>query len=238
MTLYPAIDLYDKKAVRLLKGDFKQKTVYDDDPVALALRFEKAGVERLHVVDLNGAKDGSMVNDALVEDMVAALSIPIQLGGGIRSINRAEALLSKGVDRIIIGSMALKDEAALKKLLTLYPGRIAVAIDAEDGLVKTDGWTSHSEVDAFAFAKRMVALGANVLIYTDIAKDGTLSGVETAMYEKLGTLGVNVVASGGVASIQDIEALRRLSLEGVITGKAIYEGTLDIEEALACLRSG
>lgn len=238
MKLYPAIDLYNKNAVRLLKGDFNKVTVYNKDPVALALRFEAAGVERLHVVDLNGAEDGSMVNDALISELVEALSIPIQLGGGIRSLGRARTLLSKGVDRIIIGSMAVKDEASLTTLLDTYGERIAIAIDARDGMVATEGWAKGSQVEALTFAKRMVALGVKTVIYTDIAKDGTLSGIETEMYEALSGLGVNVVASGGVASIRDIEALNRLPLEGVIAGKAIYEGRLDVKEALRCLQNG
>ncbi|MFP4078066.1 MAG: 1-(5-phosphoribosyl)-5-[(5-phosphoribosylamino)methylideneamino]imidazole-4-carboxamide isomerase [Candidatus Izemoplasmataceae bacterium] len=238
MNLYPAIDLYDQNAVRLLKGDFKKLTVYDRDPVALAKRFETEGVRRLHVVDLNAAEDGSMVNESIIEAIVDTLDIPIQLGGGIRTLKRAERLISKGVDRIIIGSMAIKDETTLIKLLDRYPERIAVAIDAQAGMVKTDGWAETSEVEVLTFAKRMVELGAKTLIYTDIEKDGTLSGVETSMYKALSALDANVVASGGVASIKDIEALKKLPLEGIITGKAIYEGTLDLKEALACLQNG
>ena len=238
MSIYPAIDVFNGKAVRLLKGDFNQMTVYDDDPVALAKRFETAGAQRLHVVDLNAAKNESSINEACIARVARELSIPIQLGGGIRTIERATTLLNAGVDRLIIGSMAVRDEASLKTLINAYGPRIAIAIDAEEGMVKTDGWQSASQVDALTFAEHMVELGARTLIYTDIAKDGTLSGIDVTIYDQLSRLGARIVASGGVRDIDDIRNLSHLPLEGIIVGKAIYEGTLDLKEALACLQNG
>ena len=238
MNLYPAIDLYNQNAVRLLKGSFKEVTVYDTDPVALARRFEALGVKRIHVVDLNGAKDGSSVNDEIIRSLVRELSVPIQLGGGIRSLEKARRLLEVGVDRIIIGSMAVRDEETLKTLVDTYGERIVVGVDAFEGMVATDGWATKEKVEAFEFVKRMSTLGVKTIVYTDIAKDGTLEGVDASLYEKLSRLGVNVIASGGVASIDDIKALKGLPLEGIITGKAIYEGKLEIKEALTCLQNG
>lgn len=237
MNLYPAIDLYNQQAVRLLKGSFNDVTVYDEDPVALAKRFEAMGVKRIHVVDLNGAKDKSNVNEEVIRSMVRELSIPVQLGGGIRSLEKAKTLLSMGVERIIIGSMALKDEATLKTLLDKYDERICVGVDAFEGRVATNGWATHEEVEAITFTSHMVDLGVKTIIYTDIAKDGTLEGIDASLYAALSKLGVNVIASGGVASIEDIEALKPLPIEGIITGKAIYEGRLDIKEALQCLQN-
>ncbi len=238
MNLYPAIDLYNQNAVRLLKGSFKDVTVYDFDPVALAKRFEAMGVNRIHVVDLNGAKDGSTINETIIETLATELSVPIQLGGGIRSLEKARRLLEVGVDRIIIGSMAVRDEATLKRLVETYGARIVVGVDAFEGMVATDGWATREKVEAFEFVKHMATLGVQTIVYTDIAKDGTLEGVDPSLYEKLSRLGVNVIASGGVASIEDIKALQGLPLEGIITGKAIYEGKLDIKEALSCLQNG
>jgi|AntRauTorcE11898_2_1112593.scaffolds.fasta_scaffold00112_8 phosphoribosylformimino-5-aminoimidazole carboxamide ribotide isomerase len=237
MNLFPAIDLYNQEAVRLLKGSFKNITVYDKDPVKLAKTFEAKGVKRIHVIDLNGAKNESTLNDAVIELMVSELSIPIQIGGGIRTLEKAEKLLSMGVDRIIIGSMAIRDEDSLKKLIETYGKRICVGIDAYNGQVATNGWATHEDVNSFDFASKMVHLGVKTIIYTDIAKDGTLSGIDASLYKALSSLDVNVIASGGVASIEDIKALNCLPIEGIITGKAIYEGRLDIEEALSCLQN-
>lgn len=237
MNIYPAIDILGGKAVRLRQGDYESKQIYDTDPLRLASQFEQEGAPMIHVVDLDGAKDESLANDALIRKLANRLNVPIQVGGGIRSIERAQTLLNNNVSRIIVGSMPFKDPEAFSDLLKHYGPKVALAIDAHHGMVKTGGWLETTEVDAYTFARQMVQKGVSTIIYTDIAKDGMLSGIDSAMYEKLLRLDVQVVASGGVKDLDDIKRLGQLPLEGVIVGKAIYEKKFTVREAITCLQN-
>lgn len=241
MILYPAIDLKDGKCVRLIQGDMAQETVFNEDPADQARSFAAQGFEWLHVVDLNGAFAGKPANAPAVEAILEAVEIPVQLGGGIRDMNTIEAWLDTGVRRVILGTLALRSPETVKEACTLFPGRIAVGIDARGGKVAVEGWAEVSEMEAVDLARKFEDAGVAALIYTDIERDGVLTGVNvegvTAMAE---AVGIPVIASGGVASIDDLNALKgaRVRLDGVISGRALYDGRLDAAEALALLKDG
>jgi len=240
LTLYPAIDLKDGQCVRLRRGVMERATVYAPDPAAQARAWQEAGFAWLHVVDLNGAFAGRPVNEAAVRAILAAVSVPVQLGGGIRDMARIEAWVSAGVRRVILGSAAVKSPALVRDACRAFPGRVAVGIDARDGLVATEGWAETSDMTARELARRVEDAGAAAIIYTDIARDGMLSGLNLAQTVDLAEgLSTPVIASGGVGSLDDLGALKRVAagtrIEGVIVGRALYDGRVNPAEALALL---
>jgi phosphoribosylformimino-5-aminoimidazole carboxamide ribotide isomerase len=238
--LFPAIDLKDGQAVRLKLGDMAQATVFNTDPAAQARIFESQGFRYLHVVDLNGAFAGESRNGAAVEAILRAVKMPVQLGGGIRTLAHIEAWLGKGLSRVILGTVALRDPELVKAAARQFPGKIAVGIDARGGRVAVEGWAETSDLDAIEMARRFEGAGVAAIIYTDIDRDGVLSGINWS-----GTLAlaravtIPVIASGGLASMDDIERLSRPEcqiLEGAISGRALYDGRIDPAKALAMLR--
>ncbi len=239
LTLYPAIDLKDGACVRLKRGEMDQATVYADDPAAQAARWQRLGFGWVHVVDLNGAFAGKPVNGAAVRAILAAVTVPVQLGGGIRDLAGIEAWLAAGVERVILGSAAAKNPALVREAAAKFPGRIAVGIDARGGMVATEGWAETSGLQAVELAVRLQDAGVAAIIYTDIARDGMLSGLnldETAALAA--AVKVPVIASGGVAGLADITALKQAAtaqpnLSGAIVGRALYDGRLDAAAALA-----
>ncbi len=234
MLLFPAIDLYDKKVVRLLKGDYRQMTVYSEDPVATAVEIEAKGGKWLHLVDLEGAKDGTTPNFSVVEAICRETGLSVEIGGGIRSLETIEKYLNAGVARVILGSKAVTDEAFLKEALACFGSRIAVGVDARDGKVAVHGWLDVLDVDMFDFLQHLIELKVSTVIVTDISKDGAMQGTNLALYEKLSRLtGLQVTASGGVSSYEDLKALKAMKLYGAILGKAMYQGVIELDKALA-----
>ena len=237
MILYPAIDLKDGACVRLVRGDMTQATVFNTDPAAQAEAFQRAGFERLHLVDLNGAFAGHPVNGEAVTAILEAVELPTQLGGGIRDAQTAEAWLERGLGRIILGTLALAEPDTVRALAGRFPGRVAVGIDARGGRVAVEGWARQSETSAADLARRFEDAGIAAIIYTDIDRDGVLQGVNVDATASLAEqLSIPVIASGGVAGLDDIRALKsvsRLGIEGVIIGRALYDGRIEPEAALA-----
>jgi phosphoribosylformimino-5-aminoimidazole carboxamide ribotide isomerase len=235
--LFPAIDLKGGQCVRLLKGDMRAATVFNDDPAAQARLFEVQGFRWLHVVDLDGAIAGKAGNAAAVESILRAVAIPVQLGGGIRDAGSIERWLERGVRRVILGTAALANPALVREACHAYPGSIAVGIDARGGKVAVEGWAKTSEVPALELALRVEDAGVTTIIYTDIDRDGALTGVNVEATAALATrLETPVIASGGVASLNDIRALQRHEsdgIEGVICGRALYDGRIEPKAALA-----
>lgn len=240
MLILPAIDLRGGNCVRLVKGDFKQETIYSEHPEEIALRWEGEGAEFLHVVDLDGALAGEPQNMDAIKCILQAVKIPVEVGGGVRSMESIDRLLSIGVSRVILGSVAVHKEELVQEACSAYGKRIVVGIDAKKGIVATDGWEKSGGISAVELAKKLGAFGLETIIYTDISRDGTLSGVnvtETAHLARAS--GLKVIASGGVKSISDIEELKKRECDGVIgviVGKSIYEGTLTLIEAIAASR--
>jgi len=240
MLILPAIDLRGGNCVRLVKGDFKQETIYSEHPEEIALRWEGEGAEFLHVVDLDGALAGEPQNMDAIKRILQAVKIPVEVGGGIRSMESIDRLLSIGVSRVILGSVAVHKEELVQEACSAYGNRIVVGIDAKKGIVATDGCELAVGLSAVELAKKLGAFGLETIIYTDISRDGTLSGVnvtETAHLARAS--GIKVIASGGVKSISDIEELKKRECDGiigVIVGKSIYEGTLSLTEAIAASR--
>ncbi|HDR7792480.1 TPA: 1-(5-phosphoribosyl)-5-[(5-phosphoribosylamino)methylideneamino]imidazole-4-carboxamide isomerase [Bacillus luti] len=233
MEIFPAIDLKEGRCVRLYQGEFSKETVMNEDPVAQAIVFEKLGAKKLHIVDLDGAIAGESVNLSVIEKICKAVRIPVQVGGGIRSLAAVEQLLSVGVEKVILGTVALYDKAFLKEVVRLYKEKIIVGIDAKNGFVATRGWLDVSEISYIDLAKQMEELGVQTIVYTDISKDGTLAGPNFDQLELLQkNVNVRLIASGGVASIQDVKKLNDMNIYGVIIGKAFYEKTIDLEEVL------
>jgi phosphoribosylformimino-5-aminoimidazole carboxamide ribotide isomerase len=239
--LFPAIDLKEGLAVRLQQGDMARATVFNRDPAAQAKAFESQGFEYLHIVDLDGAFAGKPMNAAAVEHILGAVKIPLQLGGGIRDMATVEGWLGKGVARVIIGTAAVRDPALVKEAARAHPGRVAVGLDARDGKVAVEGWAATSELSALDIARRFEDAGVAAIIYTDVARDGMLKGLNLdATIALAGAVSIPVIASGGLASIDDIRALlepRAKKLAGAIAGRALYDGRIDAAEALALLRS-
>ena len=240
MVIFPAIDIRDGKCVRLFKGDFAQETVYGDKPEEMALKWQALGGEFLHLVDLDGARAKKPVNLEVIKKIVAAVKIPVELGGGIRTMENIDEVLSRGVRRVILGSVAVQNPALVKEACAKYGDRIVVGIDAKDGIVAVDGWGVSGNVEASVLAKKMAEAGVKTIIYTDISRDGTLSGCNVEATAKLAEVsGINVVASGGVSNIEDRKALLPYAdkgIEGVIVGKSIYTGSLDLQEAIRVAR--
>ncbi|MDR2502073.1 MAG: 1-(5-phosphoribosyl)-5-[(5-phosphoribosylamino)methylideneamino]imidazole-4-carboxamide isomerase [Oscillospiraceae bacterium] len=238
MKLFPAIDLASGCAVRLLRGDFNKKTVYSDDPASVARGFAAAGAEYLHVVDLQGARDGGAPNFASVARLIAESGLLVEVGGGIRSFDAARRYLDLGAMRVILGTAAAYDRELLLRLLGEYGGKIAVGVDIRDGFVAVKGWLEVSELPAMEFCAQMQDCGVETIICTDISKDGVLGGTNLELYKKLlNALTLDIVASGGVSSLEDVRALRDIGLYGAILGKALYTGALDLTAAVELCRA-
>lgn len=237
MLLFPAIDLYDHKVVRLLKGDYQKMTVYSEDPVATARGIEADGGHWLHLVDLEGAKDGTTPNFDVVAAICYETKLQVEIGGGIRSLEMIERYLNAGVARVILGTKAVTDEDFLRDAVRRWGERIAVGVDAKDGKVAVKGWVEVLDVDMFDYLWKLRSLGVKTTIVTDISKDGAMKGTNLPLYERLSQLdGIDITASGGVSTLEDIRALRDMGLYGAILGKAMYNGAIKLKDALAVAR--
>ncbi|AJG98066.1 1-(5-phosphoribosyl)-5-((5-phosphoribosylamino)methylideneamino)imidazole-4-carboxamide isomerase [Clostridium beijerinckii] len=239
MIILPAVDIIDGKPVRLYQGDYNKKEIVADDVFETAKSFQDIGAEYIHLVDLDGAKNGSNQNHELVIKIAKELNIPVELGGGIRSFETIKYLLDNGVARVILGTIAMEDEELLKKAISIYGSKIAVGIDCKDGKVYGRGWLAASELDYIEFAEKMENIGVENIIVTDISKDGTLEGPNVEMLKKLKeTVSIDITASGGIKDIENIKELKDIGLYGAITGKAIYARTLSLEKAIEISKEG
>lgn len=237
MNIFPAIDLYGKKAVRLFKGDYAQMTVYSDDPVSVAKDFENKGAKYIHVVDLEGAKNGVPAHLDVVESISKSTDLFIQTGGGIRDMATVEAYLSKGANRVILGTAAVTDEEFLKAALEKFGEKIAVGADIADGKIAIKGWREKSDYGVEEFMQKMQLLGVKTIVCTDISKDGAMKGTNLALYKSLGEkYSIDLIASGGVSTIEDVKALSDMGMYGAIIGKAYYIGAIDLQEAIEVSR--
>ena len=233
MLIFPAIDLYEKKAVRLYKGDYAQMTVYSDSPLSVARDFEQSGATCIHMVDLEGAKLGTTPNLEVVEEIAKNTGLFLEIGGGIRSIETASRYLSSGADRVILGTAAVTDRAFLKEAVKEFGEKVAVGVDLKDGFVAIKGWTELSEYTAFDFFREMEEIGVQTVICTDISRDGAMKGTNVGLYRELSErFSVNIIASGGVSSMDDVYALKEMKLYGAIIGKAYYTGAIDLKKAI------
>ena len=233
MFMYPAIDLYDGKAVRLYKGDYAQMTVYSENPVEVALDFKAAGAKYMHLVDLQGAKTGKPENAETIAKLVEAFGGFVEVGGGIRNMETVESYLSLGVNRVILGTAAVKDPAFLEEALKKYGKKIAVGVDLKDGFVAVSGWTEKSELTADVFFERMEQLGVKAVICTDISRDGAMQGTNRQLYKELSQkYSMDIIASGGVSDLEDVKALKEMNIHGAIVGKAYYTGAIDLKKAV------
>ena len=233
MKLFPAIDIYDGKAVRLYKGDYDQMTVYALDPMDIALDFIKCGADHIHMVDLEGAKTGLTPNFEVIKRVVAGTNAFIEVGGGIRDLSVVKKYIDAGVGRVILGTAALTDREFLKEALTLYGEKIAVGVDIRDGYVAIKGWTEKSETRALDFCLELENLGVKTIICTDISKDGAMKGTNLALYEELSKkTAMQLIASGGVSDLGDVRALKEMQVYGAILGKAYYTGAINLKEAI------
>ena len=233
MLIFPAIDLYGKCAVRLYKGDYAQMTVYSDDPVSVARDFERAGACWVHLVDLEGAKLGTTPNIDIVSAIAQSTSLKCEIGGGIRDMATVERYFAAGVERVILGTAAVTDEAFLRAAVAKFGEKIAVGVDIKDGFVAIRGWLEKSEHDAFEFCSKMQNIGVKTIICTDISKDGAMRGANHALYRELSEkFDMQIVASGGVSSMEDVRKLRELDIYGAIIGKAYYTGAIDLGDAI------
>jgi phosphoribosylformimino-5-aminoimidazole carboxamide ribotide isomerase len=233
MILFPAIDIRGGKCVRLTQGDYNQEKVYSDAPIDMAEEWQHKGAEFLHVVDLDGAKTGDSINQSVIKSITEQVTIPVQVGGGIRSMDVIEKYIAAGVNRVIIGTAAINNKEFLSDAVSTYGDKIAVSIDARNGYVATDGWTKESNIKATDLVKELEAIGVKTIVYTDILKDGMLKGPN---FEELQTINetttMDVIASGGVSTKDDIQKLSELQMYGAIIGKALYDGTMKFEDAL------
>ncbi|MBN2897605.1 MAG: 1-(5-phosphoribosyl)-5-[(5-phosphoribosylamino)methylideneamino]imidazole-4-carboxamide isomerase [Clostridia bacterium] len=235
MIIYPAIDLYDGACIRLEKGDFSEKKVYDADPVKRAQSFVAQGAQQLHLVDLNGAETASSGNFEVIEQIVKAVDIPVQVGGGIRSISAVKRYMDIGVDRVIVGTKAIEDPNFLRSLLEIYGDRIVVSVDGKDGYVAINGWKDLSDVDMVTFIGTLVDMGVKRILCTDINRDGLLQGSNVALYKIIqDKYQVELIASGGVSSLEEIATLKSYGVYGAIIGKALYENKVSLKEAISC----
>ena len=233
MNIFPAIDLYSGKAVRLFKGDYSKMTVYSENPLEVARDFEQKGAEFIHLVDLEGAKDGTTPNFETVKSIAENTRLFTEIGGGIRSMETVEKYLGAGVDRVILGTAAVENQDFLKAAVNKYGEKIAVGVDIKDGFVAVKGWTEASSYSCFDFCEKMRETGVKTLICTDISKDGAMQGTNRELYRELAEkFDSDIVASGGVSTLDDIKALKKLGLYGAIIGKAYYIGAIDLKEAL------
>ena len=233
MIIFPAIDLLGGKAVRLFKGDYKQVTVYSDNPLETAVSFKNAGAEYLHVVDLDGARDGDTANFDTIASLAKNSGLKLEVGGGIRSTETIERYLGAGVFRVILGTAAITEPGFVADSVRRFGDHIAVGVDMKDGLVAIKGWTVVSDKDAFAFGREMDDIGVKTIICTDISKDGVLGGTNLELYRELSAaLSLDIIASGGVSTLEDIRSLKTLGLYGAIIGKALYTGGISLSEAI------
>lgn len=233
MILLPAIDLYEKKVVRLTRGDYAQMTVYNDDPVAQATSFQEAGAQWLHTVDLEGAKDGSTPNYSVIEAICKETSLKVEIGGGIRSLDTIQKYLDAGVERVILGTKAVTDPAFLEESLDKFGSHIAVGVDIKDGKIAIKGWLETAQDSVEDFFTKLCKLGVSTVICTDVSKDGMLAGTNVDLYRQLSQqFSLDLIASGGVSSLEDLARLKELGLYGAILGKALYTGALDLKAAL------
>lgn len=233
MIIYPAIDIINGKCVRLQQGSYSEVTVFGDNPVEMALKWESQGAQFLHVVDLDAARSGNTENHEVIKLIARTLKIPVQVGGGIRSLETIENLILGGLDRVILGTSAVNNQDILKAALMEYKEKIVVGIDAKDGMVAIHGWEQTSNLTAVAFAKKVEELGAKTVIYTDISRDGMLKGPNlAAMNEMAKAVGIDIIASGGVSCLKDIVDLKTTGVSGVIVGKALYTGDLELKAAI------
>ena len=233
MNIIPAIDLIGGQAVRLVKGDYDKVTVYSDDPAAVAESFERAGAKYLHVVDLDGAKDGTTANFETIKKIIERTDLSVEVGGGIRTLERVRQYIDIGVDRVIIGTAAVTDPDFLCEAVKLYGEKIVVGVDIKDGFVAIKGWLEISELSCKEFCKKLETLGVKTIICTDISKDGMMSGTNRELYRELyDEFELNIIASGGVSSMEDIAVLSNMGLFGAIVGKAIYTGAIELSEAI------
>ena len=233
MLIFPAIDLFDHKAVRLFKGDYAQMTVYNDDPVAVARTFADCGATHIHLVDLQGAKDGTTPHLDLICRIKEQAGLFCEVGGGIRTMETIDRYVSAGIDRVILGTAAVTEKGFVQRAVDTYGDKIAVGVDIRDGQVAIKGWTESAGLEAFDFCRQMEQTGVRTLICTDISKDGAMQGANAELYRQLSQqLSLNIVASGGVSSMADIERLRAMELYGAIVGKAYYTGAIDLAQAI------
>ncbi len=238
MRLYPAIDMINGQCVRLVQGDYSKKTTFSDDPLTVALRWQEQGGEFIHLVDLDGAKSGNMPNFDIVCRIAATLNIPVEIGGGIRDMHAVSHYLEHGVNRVILGTAAIKNPEFVKEAVREYGERIVIGIDAKDGMVAVSGWEEVSQISALTLAKQMEDIGVSTLIYTDIATDGMLKGPNlSAMKEMAEHVNLKVVASGGVSSLEDLQHLKKTGVEGAIIGKALYTGHIKLTDAVAICKA-
>lgn len=233
MNIFPAIDLYDKKAVRLYKGDYNQMTIYSERPWEIAEKFESLGAKFIHVVDLEGAKTGKTPNLEIVKKIAEATSLFLEIGGGIRDMETVKAYLENGASRVILGTSAVTDEAFLAEAIMQYGEKIAVGADVKDGYIAIKGWIEKSQYSLEEFLSKMQKLGVKTVICTDISKDGAMKGTNLALYKELSEkFTLDIIASGGVSTIDDVKELRKMNLYGAIIGKAYYTGAIDLGEAI------
>ena len=233
MNIFPAIDLFGGKAVRLYKGDYAKMTVYNDDPVSVAKDFKVCGAEHIHLVDLEGAKSGVPANKETIEKICASFGGFVEVGGGIRNMETVDAYINAGVNRVILGTAAVTDKEFLKNAIAKHGSKIAVGVDLKDGYVAIKGWTEVSDITANDFFEEMTSLGVKAVICTDISKDGAMQGTNRELYRVLsGAFDIDIIASGGVSSINDIIALKELGIYGAIIGKAYYTGAVDLRKAV------
>lgn len=233
MVIYPAIDLFDGKAVRLFKGDYDKMTIYSENPASVAKDFKNKGATCMHLVDLEGAKKGVPTNQDTIKEIVKAFDGFVELGGGIRSMETVRFYLNAGVNRVILGTAAVKDPVFLEQAVQEYGDKIAVGVDIKDGFVAINGWQEKSQVSAEDFFKRMTDLGVKTIICTDISRDGAMQGANIDLYKALSqNYPIDIIASGGVSSMEDIVALKEMNLHGAIVGKAYYVGAINLEQAI------
>ena len=233
MNIFPAIDLYDKKAVRLYKGDYNQMTVYSERPCEIAIDFEEKGAKFIHVVDLEGAKTGETPNLEIVKKIAESTNLFLEIGGGIRDMKTVETYLANGASRVILGTSAVNDEAFLREAVSRYGEKIAVGADVKDGYIAIKGWIEKSEYSLDAFLEKMQNIGVKAVICTDISKDGAMKGTNLELYKELSEkYSLEIVASGGVSSMDDVRALKEIGVWGAIIGKAYYTGAIDLKEAI------
>lgn len=234
MEIIPAIDILGGRCVRLAQGDYSRETVFSDDPVAMALRWASLGADRIHVVDLDGAKSGQRANAEVISDIVDSVSCAVQTSGGIRSIEIVREMLDEGVNRVVIGTGAVKDPQFLREAIAVARERLIVSVDSREGKVSLQGWTEATNLDPLQFIERLSSLGVGRIVYTDILRDGVTDGPNFAMYERLtSATSVKVIAAGGVGSVEDIQRLADCGVEGAIVGRALYTGDIKLRDALA-----
>lgn len=238
MIIFPAIDIKDGRCVRLTQGRFDQVSIYNDNPAEVARLWESMGSQYIHLVDLDGAKDGSPASRDMVKSVIDAVDIPVQVGGGIRSLERADQLIELGARRIILGTAAVNDRELTQAVAERYPGRTAVSVDAVNGMAAVNGWAKVSDTDVLDICTFMQEIGINTLIYTDILMDGMLKGPNFGEYERLmRETSLDIIASGGVTTKEDIERLAQMGIYGAIVGKALYDEKIDLKEAIRCSRN-